>query len=162
MAAKQREQAFANAAFGHEWADKIGKFVQSWSSGPNRKDSARLVKHCGRLPAPRQSFQPLQGPRTARKLKAPAFRRALSNCLIWADFPPARVWTQAAEPPPPQPSPMSQLQKPRPVFVFFMWAPLCFNCDSAAGGMLTLIVMVSKQVTMLDAREHGRSNSNLH
>jgi hypothetical protein len=93
--------------------------------------------------------------RSERKEKAPAGQRALSNSLI-LDRLPGQKGFQPFDPPDVQPSPSSHPQNPRPAFTFFIFVtPFLPYCDSAGVGILTLIVMVSKQVTIMTRQVFG-------
>jgi hypothetical protein len=81
------------------------------------------------------------------KAKAPAFWASAWRFKAVARPGPGQAY-QPPLPPESQPQPRIQLQKPRPVLTFFMSVTPLFNCDSAAAGMLTLIVMVSKRVSI--------------
>jgi hypothetical protein len=58
VAAKNRQQTFADSALGDEILHGIGKFVQSGTVRANRQDRARLAKHEGRLARLEDAFQP--------------------------------------------------------------------------------------------------------
>lgn len=98
----------------------------------------------------RSSRQAIGGqPRSRRAPNSKSARLAASACYSFKLRPDQRSGEAVQPPLPPesQPQPRIQLQKPRPVLTFFISVTPLFDCDSAAPGILTLIVMVSKPFT---------------
>src|SRR5690348_8228462 len=77
VAAKKRQQAFADAALAHKIADRIGKFMQAALGSANRQNRARLANHGASLARSTGAFQRSQN-KSARE------PRALSNSLNFA------------------------------------------------------------------------------
>ena len=57
VTAKQGQKAVSDAAFTHEFAHGIGKFVQSAALSANRENRTGLAKHAMRLACAEASFQ---------------------------------------------------------------------------------------------------------